>query len=504
VWSNDGLSDSSAYAAVDLGAESGRVIVGRLQGSSVTLEPVHRFPNTPVTLPDGLHWNLVGIFEQVLSGIGAAAASAGELKGVGVDAWGLDYALFDADQRMLGTPFHYRDARTDGTIALAHERVSRADMYSVAGIQTMPINSVFQLLAEESGSALASAERIALIPDVISFWLTGELVNEATAASTTGLLDARNGRWARELVSRLRLPPAPFAIDPLEPGVTLAPVLPAHSTNARRVDVHLAAGHDTASAFVAAPVRGPGAAILSSGTWSLLGIELEQPVLTDLACACNLSNERGIDGTTRLLANVMGLWLVQECLHQWQREGRHYEYGELARLAAASEQHDAPLFDPDHESLLAPGDMPARIAAVCRAIDQRPPGSPGELVLAILVSLACKYRLVLERLERATGREISVVHVIGGGARNELLCRLTARLLARPVVAGPIEATALGNVLVQARATGELGSLAELRAVAAQSAAPVVYEPDADMDDTYARFLEATGCAVEPLEREAV
>jgi rhamnulokinase len=501
------LSDSAAYAAVDLGAESGRVIVGRLQGSFVSLEPVHRFPNTPVTLPDGLHWNLVELFEQVLLGIAAAAASAGELQGIGVDAWGLDYALFDAERRMLGVPFHYRDARTDGAIARAHARVSRTELYSVTGIQTMPINTVFQLLAEESGSALASAERIALIPDAISFWLTGELVNEATAASTTGLLDARSGRWARELVSRLRLPPVPFAIDPIEPGVTLGPVMRAHAATAGRatgVDVHLAAGHDTASAFAAAPVRGPGAAILSSGTWSLLGIELERPVLTDLACAYNLSNERGIDGTTRLLANVMGLWLVQECLHQWQREGRRYEYGELARLAAASEQHDVPLFDPDHESLLAPGDMPARIADVCRAIDQSPPGSPGELVLAILLSLACKYRLVLERLERATGRDIAVVHVIGGGARNELLCRLTARLLARRVIAGPIEATALGNVLVQARATGELGSLGELRAVAAESAAPVVYEPDVDMDDTYERFLESTGCAVEPLEREVV
>jgi rhamnulokinase len=468
---------------------------------------VHRFANGPVTLPDGLHWNPVELLREVLSGIGAAAASAGALRGVGVDAWGVDYALLDADRRMLGVPFHHRDARTDGVIGRAHQRVSREEVYSVTGIQTMPINTVFQLLAEKSGSALASAERIALIPDLISFWLTGELANEATAASTTGLLDARTGRWARELIAQLGLPQLPFAVDPVEPGVTLGPVLGAHAPTAGAatgVDVHLVAGHDTASAFVAAPVCAPGAAILSSGTWSLLGIELDQPVLTEPACAGNLSNERGIDSTTRLLANVMGLWLVQECLRQWQREGRNHDYEGLARLAAGSEQHDVPLFDPDHESLLAPGDMPARIAALCRAGGQSPPESPGGLVLAILVSLACKYRLVLERLERATGREVSVVHVIGGGARNELLCRLTARLLAREVIAGPIEATALGNVLVQARATGELGSMAELRAVAAESAAPVVYEPDADMDDAYARFLDATELAVGPLEREAV
>jgi rhamnulokinase len=501
------LSGPTAYAAVDLGAESGRVIVGRLHGSRVDLEPACRFPNAPITLPDGLHWDPVGLFRQVLSGVAAAATSAGGLRGVGVDAWGVDYALLGADRRMLGVPYHYRDPRTEGAMVRAHELVPRADLYSVTGIQTIPINTVFQLLAEERGTALESAARIALIPDLISFWLTGELVNEATAASTTGLLDARSGSWARELISQLRLPLRPFAIDPVEPGVTLGPVLRVHAASAgpaTGVDVHVVAGHDTASAFVAAPLRCADAAILSSGTWSLLGLELEQPVLTDLACAYNLSNERGIDGTTRLLANVMGLWLVQECVHQWEREGRHHEYGELARIAAASDQHRVPLFDPDHESLLAHGDMPARIAAVCRASGQSPPGSPGELVLAILVSLACKYRLVLERLERATGREVSIVHVIGGGARNELLCRLTAGLLARPVIAGPIEATALGNVLVQARATGELGSLAELRAAAAKSAAPVTYEPEADMHDTYARFLEVSGCAVEPLVGEAV
>ncbi len=501
------MSGSTAYAAVDLGAESGRVIIGRLHDSRVDLEPACRFPNSPVALPDGLHWDPVGLFGQVLSGIGAAAASPGELRGVGVDAWGVDYALLDPDRRMLGVPFHYRDARTDGAIARAHERISRADLYSVTGIQTIPINTVFQLIAEECGSALESAAHIALIPDLISFWLTGEFVNEATVASTTGLLDARSGCWVREVISQLRLPLRPFAIDPVEPGATLGPVLRVHAEtagSATGVDVHVVAGHDTASAFVAAPVYCANAAILSSGTWSLLGIELEQPVLTEMACSYNLSNERGVDGTTRLLANVMGLWLVQECVHQWEREGRHHEYGELARIAAANDWRQVPLFDPDHESLLARGDMPARIAAVCRGSGQSPPGSPGELVLAILVSLACKYRLVLERLERATEREVSVVHVIGGGARNELLCRLTAGLLARPVIAGPVEATALGNVLVQARATGELGSLAELRAVAAESAVPVTYEPDADMRDTYARFLEVSGCAVEPFVHEAV
>jgi rhamnulokinase len=479
----------SAYAAVDLGADSGRVIVGRVDDSGVTLEPVHRFPNAPVVLPDGLHWNLLGLFAQVLDGLGAAAAHAGSLRGVGVDAWGVDYALLDAERRVLGIPYHYRDRRTEGAVARVDARISRAELYAVTGIQTMPINTVVQLLAEDTEAGLSLADRIALVPDLIGMWLCGELVNEATIASTTGLLDARTGRWARDTIARLGLPARLFTVDPVDPGVTLGTVLPAHPVAG--VDVHVVAAHDTASAFIAAPVAGPGAAILSSGTWSLLGVELPQPLLSDAACALNLSNERGVDGSTRLLANVTGLWLLQECQRAW----RSYPYDELERLAAAAEVHEVPLFDPDHASLIAPGGMPARIAELCRASDQAAPDpdSPSELVLAILVSLACKYRLVLERLERATGEDVSVVHVIGGGARNALLCRLTANVLGRTVVAGPVEATALGNVLLQARATGELGSLADMRAVARASADPATYEPRASLDDVYARFLESTG-----------
>jgi rhamnulokinase len=481
-----GADTGSAYAAVDLGADSGRVIIGRLRDSRVTLDAVHRFPNAPVRLPDGLHWNMLGLFAEVLVGLATAAARAGALRGVGVDAWGVDYALLDSERRLLGIPYHYRDRRTDGVLARAEAQISRAELYAVAGIQTMPINTLFQLLAEDTGAALASTDRIALVPDLIALWLCGELVNESTIASTTGLLDARTGCWARDAIARLGLPVRPFTVDPVEPGVTLGPIQPIHS--AAGVDVHVVAAHDTASAFIAAPVAEPGAAILSSGTWSLLGVERRQPLLTEQASALNLSNERGIDGSTRLLANVTGLWLLQECQRAW----RSYSYDELERLAAAAEPRDAPLFDPDHESLVAHGGMPIRIAELCRASDQAAPGSPGEIVLAILVSLACKYRLVIERLERATGEDVSVVHVIGGGARNALLCRLTADVLSRPVVAGPVEATALGNVLVQARATGELGSLADMRAVARASADPVTYEPRASLDDVYARFLEAT------------
>ena len=472
----------SDFAAVDLGAESGRVVHGRFDGERVTLEVAHRFQNRPVRLPDGLRWNLLALFTETLEGLRGLGVP---LRGVGVDTWGVDYALLDGDGRVLGLPFHYRDARTEGMVARAHARVSAKDLYGVTGIQTMPINTVFQLLAD---ARTPDAERIALVPDLLAYWLSGELANEVTNASTTGLLDARAGTWARGLIERLGLPAAPFAGDPVEAGTTLGPMLAHHGVVA---DVHAVASHDTASAFVAAPVRSENAAILSSGTWSLLGLELDRPVLTDQAREFNLTNERGIDGTIRLLSNVMGLWLVQECRRHWNAS-----YDELHELAARA-RADVPLFDPDDERFLRPGDMPSLIAAACAEAGQPPPEGRGEIVRSALTSLACKYRLVLDRLELVTGRQVEVVHVIGGGARNELLCRLTADLLGRPVLAGPVEATALGNVLVQARAVGELGLLPELRAVAAASADPVVYEPAGDGEGVYRRFLSATGHSVE-------
>jgi rhamnulokinase len=458
------------------------------------LTVAHRFPNRPVRLPDGLRWNLLSLFAEALEGLRAAAADV-EIRSVGVDAWGVDYALLDARGRVLGLPFHYRDERTVGMVERAHARVPRDELYRVTGIQTMPINTVFQLLAEEDGERLAAASRIALVPDLIASWLGGEIANEATAASTTGLLDARSGRWADGLIERLGLPPRIFG-ELVEPGTVVGSLLPHHDLG--DVPVCAVAAHDTASAFAAAPLRDRSSAVLSSGTWSLLGVELDEPVLDDDARAFNLSNERGVDGTTRLLRNVMGLWLLQECRRSLASAGER-EYEDLLRLAEAASD-DVPLFDPDDDGLLRPGDMPRRIAEACVRAGQRAPSSTGELVRSILVSLACKYRLVLERLESATGRSIDTINVIGGGARNAVLCQITADVLGRRVLAGPVEATALGNVLVQARTAGELGSLSDMRRVAAASARLASYEPrdDAAGDETYARFLHATSsCAHE-------
>jgi rhamnulokinase len=473
----------SRYAAIDLGATSGRVLTGTLDGGRVELDEVCRFENRPVRLPDGLRWNLLHLFTECLAGL----RGAGDVDGIGVDTWGVDYALLDAEHRVLGLPFHYRDERTDGMVGRAFERLPAERLYAATGIQTMPINTVFQLLADEGSAALEGAQRIALVPDLLALWLCGELANERTNASTTGLLDARSGEWAHEAIAALQLPERLFG-GLVEPGTALGPLLAHHELGDPAV--YAVASHDTASAFAAVPVD-EHAAILSSGTWSLLGVELPEPVLSDAAREANLTNERGIEGTTRLLKNVMGLWLLEESRRAWEDTS----YDELHRLAEAAEP-DVPLFDPDDDEFLRPGDMPARIAAACERSGQSAPDGVGATVRSILVSLACKYRWTLERLEAVSGRDIQRIHVIGGGSQNALLCRLTADLCGREVLAGPVEATALGNVLVQARGAGELGSLGELREAAAASARPGVHEPSG-ADETYERFLAVTGLQVE-------
>ncbi|HWE12725.1 MAG TPA: rhamnulokinase family protein [Solirubrobacteraceae bacterium] len=492
------MSERLRLAAVDLGAESGRVVLGCFDGERADLEVVHRFANRPVWLPDGLHWNLPTLFCEALAGL-RAAASTGPLDGIGIDAWGCDYALLDGGERILGLPFHYRDGRVSGDVlARAHARVGREELYRRTGIQTMAINTVYQLSAEAGGPAASVAERIALVPDLMGLWLTGTLVNELTVASTTGLLEAHGRRWASDLVRRLGLPERPFAGTVVEPAVEVGLVLEQHAEAAGAATgspVRTVGGHDTASAFAAAPISGRHCAVLSSGTWSLLGLELDQPELGPEASVSNLTNERGVCGTVRLLRNIMGLWLVQECRRAWLARGVKRDYDELQQLAAAA-RPDVPVFDPDDDSLLHPaGNMPARISALCAAGGQPAPDGDGELMRAILVSLACKYRLVLEQLEDVTGCRIDTVHVVGGGANNVLLCQLAADLLQREVLAGPVEATALGNALVQALAAGELSDLGQLRRVVAQSVELRRHEPGpaAAARETYHRFLMATG-----------
>ena len=373
----------------------------------------------------------------------------------------------------------------------------------------MPINTIFQLLSEADEAAARAAERIALVPDLFGLWLTGTLANEITAASTTGLLDARSGGWARRAdrgartaagAVRRRDGRARHAARARSPRSTRpAPAPPPARRSGRSPDTTRPRPSSRRRWSARATRCSP------SGTWSLLGLEVGAPFLGADAAELNLTNERGLDATIRLLRNVMGLWLLQECRRHWAAGGTAWDYGELHALAAAAPE-DVALFDPDDDSLLAPGDMPARIAALCRACGQEPPATPGELVRSILLSLACKYRLVLERLELVTATSVERIHVVGGGARNQLLCRLTAELCGRELLAGPDEATALGNVLIQARAAGAIGgSLAELREVAAASARAVTYEPSGaeHASETYARFLAVTGLRAQTSEPAA-
>ena len=488
----------AAFVAIDLGAESGRVVVGRFGDGVVRLEEVSRFANGPEELPDGLHWNIQELYRQCLAGI-ALAGRAQRLDGIAVDSWGVDYGLLDESRTLLGLPFHYRDRRTEGQVERAASRVSKSLMYETTGIGSMPINTVYQLLAEETSATLAAAHRIALVPDLLNLWLCGVLANERTAASTTGLVDAKTGLWAADIIDRLGLPARIFG-DLVDPGTVLAPLLAAHAAALHLpegIPVIATAAHDTAAAFAGAPLSRPEVAVLASGTWSLLGLEMDAPVLSEAARLADLSNERGVFGKVRLLRNVMGLWLLQQCRAGWCDADSAPGYDELVSLAASAEG-DTSLFDPDDSSLSCPGDVPARIAAMIRETGQPSPEGRGGLVRSILVSLACKYRLVIEDLERCSGRSIQAIHVVGGGSRNQLLCQLTANITRREVIAGPAEASALGNVLMQAVALGHLSGEEEAREVARASVSVERYLPTTDArgcDDIYRRFLKATGLA---------
>ena len=496
----------TGFLAVDLGAESGRAVLGRFDGDRITLDEVHRFPNVPVRLPDGLHWDVLRIVEEVKRGIAEAAKIGGRIESLGVDAWGVDFALLDRDGCLISNPYHYRDPRTERMDERAFDRMPREEIYETTGIQFMPINTLFQLLAMEGSPLLGAAQTLLLIPDAINYWLTGAKVCEFTAASTTQLCDARTGGWARDLLEKMHLPDHIFG-EIVPPGTRLGPLLPevAEETGANgELPVTAVASHDTASAVVAVPAESENFAYISSGTWSLVGVELPKPAIAPEGMHANFTNEGGFGGTTRFLKNVMGLWLLQECRRTWAREGREYSYEELTHLAREAPVA-GPLLDPDHPAFLPPGDMPERIRRFCRETRQSPPEEPGEVVWCVLESLALKYRWVLERAEEITGRRADVIHVVGGGVQNTLLCQLTADATRRPVRAGPVEATALGNLMVQAYGRGYLGSLEEIRAAVRSSCVEVRdYEPagsSEEWEDAYARLQRIMDVA-ERLEKE--
>jgi rhamnulokinase len=443
---------SPRFAAVDLGASSGRVLVGTVSDGRMELHEVHRFRNGGIDVLGHLYWDVLGIYRGVLDGL-ARAAETGPLCSIGIDSWGVDYGLLDGRGELLGNPYHHRDHRTDGVGETTVERLGAAWLYRRTGIATLPFNTVFQLLAE--GDRLGAARCLLLMPDLIGHWLTGARVAEVTNASTTGLLAvperAGSPGWDEEVLQRLGLPRR--ILPPLvRPGTPLGGLLaaPAEATGTAAGTPVVAVGsHDTASAVLGVPA-GPGPfAFLSSGTWSLLGAELDTPVRTEAARLAGFTNELGVDGTTRFLRNVMGLWLLQECQRAWRND----DLTALLR-AASAEPPRRFLIDVDDPALLAPGGMPARIAAACAGRGGPVPATPAEVTRCILDSLAVAYRRTLEDLVALSGRSVEVLHVVGGGVRNPLLCQLTADACAIPVVAGPSEAAAAGNLLVQARAAG--------------------------------------------------
>jgi rhamnulokinase len=484
------------YLAIDLGAESGRVMAGLWNGKTIRLEEIHRFPNGPVYLGDSLRWDVLRLWAEIQSGLAGAASKYGKaIVSVGADTWGVDYVLLDRRDEMLGQPYAYRDARTNGTMEKAFRKVPRSEIFAQTGLQFMQFNSLFQLLAAQrhTPELLGAADCLLFMPDFIHWALCGSRVAEFTIASTSQCLHPLRRNWATSLLEKFGLPARIFP-KVVQPGTRLGAVRPgvADRTGLLKVSVVAPPAHDTASAVAGVPTANTGKAnwaYLSSGTWSLMGVEVKQASLSARTRELNLTNEGGLDGTYRLLKNIMGLWLVQQCKRAFDARGRKYDYGQLGQMAAKA----APLrslVNPDDSRFLNPPDMPKAIQDFCRETRQPVPKTEGELVRCAYESLALKYREVLGWLEELTGNPIEVIHIVGGGSKSAILNQFTADACQRPVVTGPVEATALGNLLVQVRASGELASLAEMREVVRKSSGVTTCRPGQPgaWEDASARF----------------
>jgi len=483
--------------AFDLGAETGRSILGQYDGSRISLSEISRFPNTPVPLPDGLHWDILNLWTEIRRGLSLAVKeTGGDLAGVGIDTWGVDYGFLDHSGALLGNPYHYRDGRTDGMMEATFQRVPREDIFAQTGIQFLQLNTLYQLMSMvvHNSPQLAAAETFLTIPDLLNYWLTGQKVCEFSNATTTQCYDTRRRAWARPLLERLGIPTTIFP-EVVPPGTVLGGLRDAVAEEAgcRALPVIAPACHDTGSAVAAVPAEGGNFAWLSSGTWSIIGVESPEAVVNSQTLASSLTNEGGVNGTYRLSKNIMGLWPVQESRRTWVRQGTLYSYDDLTRLAAEAEPLRS-IFDPDHNDFLKPGDMPARIRAYCQRTGQMVPETNGQVVRCALESVALKYRWTLEHLEKLLGKRLDTIHIVGGGTQNKLLSQFAADATGRLVITGPVEATATGNLLVQAVALGEVSSIAEAREIVRRSFDVLTFEPDTKVssvwDDAYAKLLK--------------
>lgn len=472
------------FLAFDLGAESGRGVLGTLAGGRITLQEIHRFRTEGLIMLGRRQWDLARIYEEMIAAMTTCARDyTRDLDAIAIDTWGVDFGLLDAEGHVLANPVHYRDKRTEGMFEAAFAKVPKEEIYKSTGIQFLPFNTSFQLLAlvEANSPQLAAANDLLLMGDLLAYLLCGKKACEYTNASTTQLLDPHTRTWNDDLIRRLGIP-RDILLDPVPPGTNLGPILPeiAELTGISPIAPVIAPGtHDTASAVVAVPVAaGSGNwAYLSSGTWSLLGAELDEPCITDASMAQDFTNEGGVGGKIRFLKNIFGLWLVQECRRVWERqEGVKLDYGAITEAAAASEPFRS-IINLDDPRLFAPDDMPALIQEICRESSQPVPETHGQIVRCALESLALKYRQTLRALDDTLGRKTEVLHIIGGGTQNKLLNQMTADACGIPVVAGPVEATVLGNIGVQAMAVGALDSLETVRSVIGDSFALEHYEP---------------------------
>jgi len=481
--------------AFDLGASSGRAMLGKFDGTRIQIQPVHTFPNGPVALAGHYYWDTLRLFSEIRDGIAAGyRETEGSLQGIGIDTWGVDFGLLDVDGELLGNPYYYRDERTSGMFEKAFKRMPKDQIFGWTGLAFQPFNTLYQLLAMklQKPHLLEQAATLLFMPDLLEYFLTGEKATEYTDATTSQLTDPRTRSWSPEIRQAMEFPGQLFTLIQ-EPGTVRGKLLPGLSAELKtdRIPVIAVASHDTASAVVAVPIEGDDTAYLSSGTWSLLGVETDDPVLSRSVLEWNLTNEGGFGGKYLLLRNVMGLWIVQECKRVWDGESAAVGFDELVELGRKSKPFTA-LIDPDDSLFYGRGDMPRQIEEYCSRTGQQVPRTQGEMVRTIYESLALRYRWTVEKLESVTGKKIRTLFIMGGGVRNVLLNQFTANALNRPVIGGYAEATALGNLLVQAQALGELAGLSDIRQVARESFPTTTYEPAESQawDDAYQRFLK--------------
>ena len=481
---------SLLYCAVDLGAESGRVVEGRFDGQSLSLDVAHRFLNLPARTNDAFHWDVLRLWNDICDGLSKVQ---GDVAGIGVDTWGVDFGLLDARDELIGNPVHYRDERHAPFLEIAARTMPKSEIYARTGLQFLPFNTLYQLLAMKANSPQLSIARTLLwMPDLLHFWLCGTKKNEYSIASTGQLLNAKSRFYDEDLLRQFDLPTAIFC-DLVLPGTKLGNLRPTVATRiglSEKTPILAPATHDTASAIAAVPFEpNENSAYLSSGTWSLMGVELEQPLLSERAFELGFTNEGGVSGTIRFLKNIAGLWLVQECRRSFERAGNPIDYAAMTAMAA--EVNDGPFVEPDDARFAAPLDMPTTLREFCAQSGQTQPQTPGELVRCCLDSLALKYRWTFERLEELRG-PLDALRIVGGGTQNELLSQLTADCIGKPVICGPVEATAAGNVLIQAMASGEVRDLAQIRAIVRASFPTRTFEPrareKAKWDEKFGRF----------------